>query len=82
MEVKGSSGYGNIKGACENSQLPFVERDSITSAMEMWKELKKIHQMSLSKINVHYMFEELYTRKYVDGTSMDEHITSLLDLAH
>jgi hypothetical protein len=73
---------GNIKGACKNSQLPFVERSSITSAMEMWKELEKIHQTSLSKINIHYMFEELYMQKYTDGVSMDEHITLLLDIAH
>ena len=81
-KLRDQAAMGNMKGACENSQLPFVERESITSAKAMWNELKKIHQTSLSKINVHYMFEELYTKKYVDGASMDEHIASLLDLGH
>jgi hypothetical protein len=38
-------------------------------------------QTNLSKINLHYLFEELYTRKYIDGGSMDEHIACLLDLS-
>jgi hypothetical protein len=73
---------GNIKGACENSQVPFIEKDSVTSAKLMWEELKKVHQTSLSRINMHYLFEELYTRKYEDGASMDEHIAALLNLSH
>jgi hypothetical protein len=73
---------GNIKGACETSQIPFIEKDTVTTSKEMWEELKRVHQTSLSKINVHYLFEELYTRKYVKGASMDEHIAALLDLCH
>src|SRR5262245_11811175 len=55
-KLRDQAAMGNIKGACENSQLPFVERETITSAKAMWNELKKIHQTSLSKINVHYIF--------------------------
>ena len=73
---------GNIKGACEGSQIPFVEKDSITMSQKMWEELKKVHQTSLSKVNVHYLFKELYTRKYLDGALMDEHIAQLLNLSH
>jgi hypothetical protein len=46
----------------------------------MWKELKKVHQTSLVKIN--YLFEELYTCKYINGNLMDEHIVAMLDLSH
>jgi hypothetical protein len=73
---------GNIKGVCEDSQLPFIEKPSVTTAKEMWDELKKLHQTNLSKINVHYLFEDLYTRKCVEGSSMDEHIAAMLDLSH
>ena len=73
---------GNIKRTCETSQLPFIEKDSVSTSKLMWEELKKVHQTSLSKINIHYLFEELYTRKYVDGASMDEHIAAMLDLSH
>jgi hypothetical protein len=79
--LRDQAAMGNIKGACENSQLPFLEKETVTSAKLMWEELKKVHQTNLSKINVHYLFEELYTQKYVKGTSMDEHIASLLDLS-
>jgi gag-polypeptide of LTR copia-type len=81
-KLRDQAAMGNMKGACENSQLPFIEKDTVTSAKEMWEELKKVHQTSLSKINVHYLFEELYTKKYTDDASMDEHIASLLDLGH
>ena len=73
---------GNIKGACEDTQLPFIKKDSITTAKTMWDELKKVHQTSLLKINMHYLFEDLYTQKYMDSASMDEHIASLLKISH
>jgi len=81
-KLRDQAAMGNIKGACETSQIPFIEKDMVTTSKEMWEELKKVHQTSLSKINIHYLFEELYTRKYVNGASMDEHITSFLDLSH
>src|ERR1700731_1563996 len=81
-KLRDQATMGNIKGACEDSELPFIEKESVTSAKAMWDELKKVHQTNLSKINVHYLFEDLYTRRYTDGASMDDHITSLLDLSH
>jgi len=38
--LRDQAAMGNIKGACENSQLPFLEKDTVTSAKEMWEELK------------------------------------------
>src|ERR1700726_3566367 len=56
-KLRDQAAMGNLKGACENSQLPFIEKDSMTSAQAMWEELKRVHQTSLSKISVHYLFE-------------------------
>jgi hypothetical protein len=50
--LRDQAAMGNIKSAWENSQLPFIEKDSIKSAKDMWEELKKVHQTNLSKINV------------------------------
>jgi hypothetical protein len=80
--LRDQAAMGNIKGACEASQLQFLEKESVKSAKDMWQELKKVHQTNLSKINVHYLFEDLYTRKYSDGASMDEHIACMLDISH
>ena len=32
------------------------------------------------EINIHYYFRELFTWKYIEGTLMGDHITTLLDL--
>jgi hypothetical protein len=71
---------GYIKGACEDSQLPYVIESK--TSKEMWEQLKTVHQTNQSRINIHYFFEELYTRKYVDGSSMADHIVAMLDLKH
>jgi hypothetical protein len=60
-KLRDQAAMGNIKSVCENSQLPFLEKGTVTSAKDMWEELKKVHQTNLSKINLHYLFEELYT---------------------
>jgi len=62
---------GYIKGACEDAQLPYVIE--CKTSKEMWARLKTVHQTNQSRINIHYFFEELYTRKYVDGSS-DIHV--------
>jgi hypothetical protein len=67
-----------MKGACKNSQLPYVENCKL--AKDMWDTLKKVHIINQSHINVDYFFEDLYTWKYVDGTPMADHITSMLDI--
>lgn len=71
---------GCIKGACEDSQLPFII--GCKSSSETWSKLMDIHKNSQNQINVHYWFEELYTKKYTDGTSMADHIASMLELKH
>ena len=38
--------------------------------------------MNNQRINIHYHFEDLYTRKYVDDTNMAHHVASMLDLRH
>jgi hypothetical protein len=69
---------GVMKGACEDSQLPHVK--DCTSAKEMWDILKKVHVTNQACINVHYYFEDLYTRKYMDGTTMADHIAAMLNI--
>jgi hypothetical protein len=69
---------GIMKSACESSQLPHVK--DCTSAKDMWNTLKRIYVTSHAHINTHYYFEELYTRKYVDGTPIADHIAAILDL--
>ena len=67
-----------IKGACEDSQLPHIQE--CKSSKELWEALKRVHVTNQARINVHYFYEELYTRKYVDGTSMADHIAAMLDI--
>jgi hypothetical protein len=69
---------GVMKSACEGSQLPHVK--DCTSVKDMWNTLKRIHVTNHGRINAHYYFEELYTRKYVDGMPMADHIAAILDL--
>jgi hypothetical protein len=76
--LRDEAAQGVMTGACENSQLPYVK--NCKSAKEMWDTLKKVHVTNQSRINVHYFFEDLYTRKYVDGTPMADHIASMLDI--
>lgn len=71
---------GLMKGAMEPSQLPHVQ--SCESAKDMWDTLKRVHLTNQQDITVHYHFESLYTRKYVDGSSMADHIAAMLDLKH
>jgi transcription initiation factor TFIIIB Brf1 subunit/transcription initiation factor TFIIB len=46
----------------------------------MWTALKKVHIENQTKVNIHYYFKELFTRKYVDGASMPDHIAAMLDI--
>jgi hypothetical protein len=76
--LRDEAAQGVMKSACESSQLPHVK--DCTSAKDMWNTLKRIHVTNHARINAHYYFEELYTRKYIDGTPMADHITAILDL--
>jgi hypothetical protein len=49
---------------------------------DMWDTGKKVHHDNQRKINVHYFFEELYTRRYVDGIPMANHIAAMLNIQH
>ncbi|KAI0323257.1 hypothetical protein GY45DRAFT_1228405, partial [Cubamyces sp. BRFM 1775] len=49
-------------------------------AKAMWDQWKKVYVTTNQKIDVHYHFEELYTTKYVEGSSMSEHIARILRL--
>ena len=71
---------GCIKGACEDLQLPFII--GCKSSSKTWSKLMDVHKNSQNWINIHYWFEELYTKKYTDGTSMADHIASMLELKH
>jgi len=67
-----------MKGATEPSQWPHVSE--CNTAKGMWDTWKKIHVDNQQNINVHYSFEELYTKKYVDGTPIADHIAKMLDI--
>jgi hypothetical protein len=76
--LRDEAAQGIMMGACENLQLPYVKNCKL--AKEMQDTLKKVHITNQSHINVHYFFEDLYTRKYVDGMPMADHIASMLDI--
>src|ERR1700731_1031939 len=56
---------GLMCSATDETQWPHVV--DCTMSKEMWDSWKRVHQENQQKINVHYYFEELYTRKYTDS---------------
>jgi hypothetical protein len=76
--LRDEAAQGIMKSACEDSQLPHI-RDC-TSAKHMWDILRKIYVTNHACINVHYYFKDLYTRKYINGAPMADHIAAILDL--
>lgn len=77
-KLRDQAAQGLMKSAAESSQWPHVA-ECIT-AKDMWEKWKKIHVTNQQAINVHYFFEELYTRKYVDGASMADHVAAMIDI--
>ncbi|KAG5716237.1 hypothetical protein E4T56_gene10834 [Termitomyces sp. T112] len=75
---KDQAAQGLMKSAAKSSQWPHVA-DKLT-AKAMWDSWKAIHITNQQKINIHYYFEELYTWEYADGTSMADHIATMLDI--
>ena len=69
---------GSILAACKDLQHTFVLH--CESSALMWAALKKVHVENQTKVNIHYYFEELFMRKYVDGASMPNHIAAMLDI--
>lgn len=77
-QLRNEAAQGFMKSAAEPSQWPHV--NECKTAKEMWDTWKKLHVDNQQKINVHYFFEELYMKKYVDGTPMADHIAKMLDI--
>ena len=68
---------GSILSTCKDSQ-----HMQCISSKGMWAKLKKVHVENQTKVNIHYHFEELFTCKYVNDTSMTDHIAAMLDIKH
>ena len=75
---KDKAAMGSILAACNDSQQAFILQ--CVSSKGMWAKLKKVHVKNQTKVNIHYHFKELFTRKYVDGNSMPNHIAAMLDI--
>ena len=69
-----NAAMGCIKGACEDSQRPYIVK--CETSKEMWAKLKTVHQENQSRIIIHYFFEELYTWEYDDSSLMADHIAA------
>ena len=76
--LRDQAAQGLMKGAAEPSQWPHIAQTK--TAKEMWDAWKKMYVTNQQHINVHYYFEDLYTRKYDESTSMADHIAAMLDL--
>ena len=76
--LRDEAAKGLMKGACKDSQLPHVK--DAKNSKDMWDALRKVHLTNQAHINAHYAFEDLYTRKYTDGTSIADHIAAMLDI--
>ena len=79
--LRDQAAQGLTKGAANSSQWPHVTKADDTSK-EMWDIWQNMYVTNQQRIDVHYHFEDLYTRKYVDATSMADHIAGMLDLGH
>ena len=48
--LRDQAAQGTIKNACENTQLPYLAKSTITTSENMWDELKRVHETNLSRI--------------------------------
>jgi hypothetical protein len=76
--TRDGAAQGLMRSATDETQWPHVT--SCETSKDMWDVWKQIHQTNQQSINIHYFFEELYTRKYIDGTPMADHIAAILDI--
>ena len=67
-----------IRYGCDVTQWPHIS--SCATSKDTWGTLQKFHRDNQMEIDVHYYFEELFTRKYIEGTFMGDHIAAMLDL--
>ena len=76
--MRDQAAQGLMKSAADETQWPHVT--NCKTSKDMWDTWKKIHVTNQQSINIHYYFEELYTRKYTDGSLMADHIAAMLDI--
>ena len=67
-----------MRGAIEFGQREHIQ--DATTSKDMWDCLQTIHVTQRSGINVHYYYQELYTKKWDKDTTMSDHIGSFLQL--
>jgi len=72
-----SAAMGLMRGAIEFGQREHVQ-DAISFSKDMWDRLYMIHVTQRQGINVHYYYQEFYTKKWDKHTTMSEHIGSFL----
>ena len=73
-----SAAMGLMQGAIEFGQREHIA--SASSSKDLWDCLHKIHITQRQGINVHYHYQELYTKKWDEQTTMSDHIGSFLHL--
>src|ERR1700730_13800561 len=76
--TRDGAAQGLMRSATDETQWPHVTR--CETSKEMWDVWKQVHQTNQQLIKIHYFFEELYTRRYVDGAPMADHIAAILDI--
>ena len=69
-----------MKGAIKCGQHEYIV--NVTTSKEMWDYLHNIYIIQCQGINVHYYYQELYTKKWNEHTTMSDHIGSFLNLCH
>jgi len=73
-----SVAMGLIRGAIKFDQREHIQ--DATTSKDIWDCLRTIHVTQRQEINVHYYYQELYTKKWNEHTTMSDHIGSFLQL--
>ena len=73
-----SAAMSLMQGAIEFGQREHIVNAS--SSKDLWDRLHSIHVTQRQGINVHYHYQELYTKKWDKQTTMFDHIGSFLHL--
>jgi len=73
-----SAAMGLMRGAIEFGQREHIA--SASSSKDLWDCLHRTHVTQRQGINVHYHYQELYTKKWDEQTMMSDHIGSFLHL--
>ncbi len=63
---------GLIRGAIDFSQCEHIANAS--TSKEMWDLLRSIHVTQRQGITVHYLYQEIYSKKWDERTPMSDHI--------